>query len=275
MDNPKSASVLHRQNKEKTKESKRMKKLTIVCLAIGLVLAFSSIVMATSTPGGGIVGTSHDLSSAGRGASFGDLAEQTTGQDRICIYCHAPHNTMPVGSNGRYTYTPLWNHAVTAQVYNTYSNGTDEPNGTQHASYAEALAAQPGSVSMLCLSCHDGTVATNAYGGWVPGQATGAGDRKIAAGTRASIGAGGDLSNHHPVGMPYDPNLDSELYPATTTVNAKAGVSLTINDLLWNGNVECTSCHDVHNTQNAGWKFVWADEHNSGLCLTCHAKGNI
>ena len=248
-----------------------MKKSIVLVVAIALVMAFTGIAMAADTPGAGIKATSHDLSLVGgKSVNFGDNIEQT-GQDRICIYCHAPHNTMPVGSNTKYTYTPLWNHAVTNAVYQTYSNGIDEPNGAQHASYAEALAAQPGSVSLLCLSCHDGTIATNSYGGFVPGQASGTGTQRfITAGTRASIGGGNNLTNHHPIGMPYSQALDSELRLDTTVVAAKAGVSLTIADLLWNGNVECTSCHDVHNTQNAGTKFTWVDDTQSALCLTCH-----
>ena len=254
-----------------------MKKSILVVVTIALVMAFTGIAMALDSPGMGIKGTSHDLSATGaKSITFGDSVEQTTGQDRICIYCHAPHNTMPVGSNNKYTYTPLWNHAVTNSTYKTYSNGIDEPTGAQHSSYAELLAAQPGSVSLLCLSCHDGTIATNNYGGLAPGSAASTGTPKfIAAGTRASIGGSQDLSNHHPIGMPYDVTLDTELRdPQTTAVIAKAGTSLFISDILWNGQVECTSCHDVHNTQNAGPKFTWVNDQQSALCLTCHAKSD-
>ena len=48
--------------------------------------------------------------------------------------------------------------------------------------------------------------------------------------------------------------------------------SVTISDLLWNGNMECTTCHDVHNTKNTGEKFLWKSDAQSAFCLTCHLK---
>jgi predicted CXXCH cytochrome family protein len=49
----------------------------------------------------------------------------------------------------------------------------------------------------------------------------------------------------------------------------------TIGDLLWAGQMECTTCHDVHNTKNEGEKFLWASDENSDLCMTCHLKGDV
>jgi predicted CXXCH cytochrome family protein len=249
-----------------------MKKSLLVSFAIGMLLSFSAVAMAADSPGMGIKATSHDLSALGnKSVSFGDATEQL-GQDRICIYCHAPHNTMPAG--GANTYVPLWNHAMTVQTFIPYSNGADEPLSVQHASQAELFGNQPGSVSMLCLSCHDGTVATNQYG-FVAGTSQGMGDKYITSG-RGLIGGGtGDLSNHHPIGFDYQSVIDTgdnEINPTTTTVAAQPTGPATIADLLWNGNVECVSCHDVHNTKNAGLKFTWVDDTQSALCLTCHKK---
>jgi predicted CXXCH cytochrome family protein len=239
---------------------------------MGLVLSFGAVAMAADVPGGGIKATSHDLSAIGaKSVSYGDSAEQAAGaQDRICIYCHAPHNTMPAG--GANTYVPLWNHAITVQAFTPYSNGTDVPNSVQHQSTAMVFGNQPGSVSMLCLSCHDGTIATNEYG-FVAGTSQGLADKFISG--RALIGGTGDLSNHHPIGFDYDSvaALDDEINPsATTPVVAQPTGPQFISDLLWNGSVECISCHDVHNTKNAGMKFTWVDDTQSALCLTCHKK---
>jgi predicted CXXCH cytochrome family protein len=246
-----------------------MRKCALVCLVIGLFFAFNSMVMAApgdGAPGNGIKQTYHDLS-AGTGAKstgWGDSVEQTApGLDRVCIYCHAPHNTVMTGAN----YLPLWNHAVSTNVaagFTMYTNGGGEPDmDTDHQSYAMANATEPGGVSILCLSCHDGSVGTNQYGTKSSGT--------LLTG-RAVIGAGGDLSNHHPIGFNYNGARlsDDELADEATTDMGTTGYK--IQDLLWNGQMECATCHDVHNTKNTGEKFLWTSDAQSALCLTCHLK---
>ena len=180
-----------------------MKKYIVVCLAVGLVLAFGTMSMAANTPGAGINGTSHDLSTLGAAAAFGDAGDHA-GLNRICIYCHAPHNTIKADvPGGTFTYMPLWNHGKTTNVgaFTMYSNGSDLPGSVSHQSQAMLLANQPGSVSLLCLSCHDGSISVNMYGS---GSSVGQNNTNIKNGTgRAVIGVNGDLSNHHPIGFDY------------------------------------------------------------------------
>jgi predicted CXXCH cytochrome family protein len=247
-----------------------MKKYILVCLAIGLMLAYASLAMAINngaqqniTPGSGIKLTSHDLSSAAA-VQFGDNVEQA-GQNRICIYCHSPHYTIK--ADDVLTYMPLWNHAVTTEVFIPYSNGTDLPNSTQHQSQAMEQSNQPGGPSILCLSCHDGTVATNSSGVASP-DLVNTGTAKFLGASYANLGT--DLSNHHPIGFDW-PTVDDEIALATDNVTG-AKVAMTINDLLWNDRMECTSCHDVHNTKNLGKAFTWVPDTQSALCLTCHKK---
>jgi predicted CXXCH cytochrome family protein len=276
-------NILFFTKQDKKKGEYVMKKFISVFLAIGLVLAISAIAMAGTAPHTGIKQTSHDLSATG-GASigYGDSVEQTalysdgSLKDRICIYCHAPHNTYPT-NDPTYTYVPLWNHATTNSVFTMYSNGIDLPTQVMHQSQAMNLAVTPGSVSLLCLSCHDGTVATNEYGfaPQDPASRRNGAQKFILSTGRAYIGGGGDLSNHHPIGFDYAQVAadDPEIAPlgdpvAGTYTNGPKFIS----DLLWNGQVECTSCHDVHNTQNGGDKFTWVQDTNSALCLTCHKK---
>ncbi len=68
----------------------------------------------------------------------------------ICNVCHTPHEgDMSLDA-------PLWDHELTTVVtYGLYSSGT-----------LTETAGQPTSgVSKLCLSCHDGTIAVDAFGG--------------------------------------------------------------------------------------------------------------
>ena len=67
------------------------------------------------------------------------------------------------------TYFPLWNLGITTSNYEMYTPGTDIPSNTSHQSQAKAYfdatgATRPGSVSRLCLSCHDGAIAIDTEG---------------------------------------------------------------------------------------------------------------
>ena len=262
-----------------------MKRSIMICLAIGLTLAMASVAMAGLAAGTGISGTKHDLSTGGQSHAY---AAATDTKDRICIYCHTPHHAAQAAdftgaANTADKYFPLWNHDITTQTYATYTNGS-QPNSTQQqANSLEAGALQAiGSVSRLCLSCHDGSVAVSAYGNFgnnpskgdntqsmVGGGATGRDANRI-----GYDGAAYSLANHHPIGFDYAYVVaqDDEINPPDTTLLGANTYGLTINDLLWNGRMECSSCHDVHNTKNEGSKFTWVEDTQSHLCLTCHNK---
>lgn len=164
-----------------------------------------------------------------------------TGDGQLCVVCHTPHN----GATG--IAAPLWNHAVTAQNFTMYTSTT--LNATMPAD-----GVFPDGISKLCLSCHDGVTGVLDFGG-----TTGT------AGMTGSAAVGTDLTNDHPVSFTYDTALstaDGELYdPATTPAVAT---------LLFGGNVECASCHDVHDDTNS--PFLRMSNANSALCLTCHNK---
>lgn len=259
-----------------------MKKIIALLVIVLGVLALSSLVMAGSNPGTGIVGTSHDLTSAtGRGALYnaGTAADPTL--DRLCIYCHTPHHsaTATDATNNKLDYYPLWNHDVTQQAaYTLYTNTNDGtiPNNIQHQ--LNAVLVQPGSVSRLCLSCHDGSVAVSSYGnfdsGANPTKHTGNVMITATAGGAFGIGVNGNLSNHHPIGFDYTAVslADDEIRDPSSTLLGNNPYNMSISDLLWGGKMECSSCHDVHNTKNTGDKFTWVQDTNSSLCFSCHKK---
>lgn len=265
-----------------------MKKTFILIMMFLALILWSSLVIAADysgiNPGSGIKGTAHDLRSgqpAGDVYGANDTGNKYGGAggdlNRICVWCHAPHHTLrPADVAGDIDYLPLWNHTTTTMVYQTYSNGADEPADPSHASTSEVLANQPGSVSKLCLSCHDGSVAVNEYG-FAPGDIKSSGVRKGDTPrfitSQYKIGEAGDLTNHHPIGFAYADveAVDDEIQRASAPMNT----FYTIGDLLWAGKMECTTCHDVHNTKNSGEKFLWKSDEESGFCLTCHLKADV
>lgn len=206
----------------------------------GLMGVVLGLLFAPLASAGTIVGSAHDFS--------GDA--WSGGQ--ICVACHAPHNTAVLAD------APLWNHALSTATYTVYASST-----------FNAAAGQPGSTSKLCLSCHDGTVAVNSFGG-----ATG---NEFLTG---KVNLGTALTNDHPIGFTYDAALvttDGALAPITTAVTigsgtkTKAGTIAT--NMLYSGKMECASCHDVHNTFTAaGGNLVKVSMSGSALCTTCHIK---
>ncbi|OGT34505.1 MAG: hypothetical protein A2W28_00060 [Gammaproteobacteria bacterium RBG_16_51_14] len=199
-----------------------------------------------------ITGSGHDLAGTAAG---------TNGGDQICIYCHTPHNANTVIADA-----PLWNHQVdTGAAYIAYG----DPAGTM-----DATAGTPSGISALCMSCHDGQIGVDNYGGFTPG---------TLIGTISSVADFGlDLSNDHPISFVYDTNLantDAELWdPAVDTVSVGTGGTTQSGTiaavLLFNDKVECASCHDVHNTQisSENYKLVRDNMVGSELCLDCHNK---
>ena len=184
---------------------------------------------------GSISGSAHDFSDA----------SWSGGQ--ICVPCHAPHNNVDVAD------APLWNHDISTAVYDLYSSPTFTAEGI----------TQPGGVSKLCLSCHDGTVAVDAFGGSEGGTHT--------IGERRNLGV--DLSNDHPVSFIYDTALATEdggLFDPASTLSGVADGTIEA-DMLYAGKMECASCHDVHNKYNIA-RLLKVSNASSALCLTCHNK---
>ena len=183
-----------------------------------------------------IVGTDHDFSAQG-----------WNGSGEICIVCHTPQN-----GDTSIDDAPLWNHEVTAANFTPYSSDT-----------LDAAVGQPNGVSKLCLSCHDGTVAVDNFGGVTEGSVF------LEAGDDGYVG--NDLSNDHPISFAYDTALaaaDGGLFDPSAQ---DSGLGSTIDDdMLFGGSLECASCHNAH---GAGFpSFLRLSNAGSALCLTCHDK---
>ncbi len=198
-------------------------------------LTTSIVLMIGVSLGQGISGSAHDFS----GQTWNSTGE-------ICATCHTPHD-----ADNSISDAPLWNHEVTTATFNPYTSSS-----------LTATVGQPSGVSKLCLSCHDGTVAIDNFGGATNGSEFATGDTLI----------GTDLRNDHPVSFTYDATLasnDGGLFDPTTKTTSLGG---TIDaDLLVSNKLECSSCHDVHDAAGNDHILVIANN-ASNLCLTCHNK---
>lgn len=183
----------------------------------------------------GITGSEHDFSGQGWGTT------------EICEPCHTPHNADATISDA-----PLWNHQTTTTNFILYSSST----------LTTTTLTQPDASSKLCLSCHDGTVALENFGGNTTGT------HFIGGG--ANIGT--TLADDHPVSFVYNTALstaDGGLFDPATHITSLGG---TIeDDLLIGGKLQCASCHDVHNGYNNP-SLLKIDNDASAFCLTCHDK---
>jgi predicted CXXCH cytochrome family protein len=201
-----------------------------------------AIVMAASAGYSQITGDvlgQHALN-AGTGHVHGTLAAP-------CQYCHAPHS----GLNNA-----LWNQKLTTQTYTPYTSTTYAEKGN---STVPAMTD-----TNLCLSCHDGTVASGTsvvYG-------------QIANGSMLSTDTIATLQSSHPVSLVLPlvdaPDLVSTIYSNGTTADPT-------NVKLINGNLECTSCHDPHVEAKdlIAKNFLVKDSSSGQLCLSCHDPNRV
>jgi predicted CXXCH cytochrome family protein len=110
---------------------------------------------------------------------------------------------------------------------------------------------QPDGSSRMCLSCHDGTGTFS--------------DPNHSFGT--------DLSGHHPISFTYDTSTASGEAGLNDPNATDSGLGSTIdNDLLEDGDqLECVSCHDVHNTVHTTMALNQTNT-TGQLCKRCHNK---
>ncbi|NOY27278.1 MAG: cytochrome c3 family protein, partial [Oligoflexia bacterium] len=82
-----------------------------------------------------------------------------------------------------------------------------------------------------------------------------------------------NLSNDHPIAFDYTTALattDGELFDPSTTASGLTTSGTIDTDMLFTTQMECASCHDVHDDTYGN--FLIMDNTASALCLTCHNK---
>ena len=201
---------------------------------VGITAVLLGVFLTISTQGkADILTTKHNLSVSGSGTV------KAISEERVCIFCHMAHHAGPE--------LPLWSRDMSAALYAPYASQT-----------LVAAPGQPTGGSRLCLSCHDGSVALDSYGG-SPTTNT------VFIPESHRVGFGGDLSGEHPIGFTFTETIaadDGQLHNPTNSAVA---------ELLFSGDLECASCHDVHNDLGVTG-LLRVDNSGSGLCLTCHDK---
>jgi predicted CXXCH cytochrome family protein len=205
---------------------------------IGTLVAMAAVIGLPAVAFADITNSSHDFMGVG----------WTVDPTEICIVCHTPHD-----ADTTVTTAPLWNHDVTSVAsYSVYTSDT-----------LNATTGQPDGVSKLCLSCHDGSVALDSYGGL-------SGTEFLSSGDFGYIGT--DLSDDHPISFVWtDAGIGAEDSGLNSVTDA-SGLGGTIDeDMLFGTKLQCASCHDPHGVPGVP-SFLVKSNAASDLCLTCHNK---
>lgn len=198
--------------KKSTQPSRLLQGLLSGAALISLSVGLSGI---STDAQAGVSATKHNLGSGTmtNDPRFNKL--DASGSAEVCVFCHTPH-----GADTSAAGLPLWNKKLgTGNSYTTYVQ-TSTLDATNN------LGPQ-GSISLACLSCHDGSQAMDnqingaGYGNYYSDGGAANGQDFVWAtsgvattnlrdstgkltqfGTSASL-IGQDLSNDHPIGIEY------------------------------------------------------------------------
>jgi len=208
----------------------------VATIAAGLAVAFAGMTLSQPAQAQ-IANTKHNLGTSPGGTGVNKFS----GTAEICVFCHTPHGADTSAA------VPLWNRTLPSpSAFTTYDSlGTTSLDGK---------TAPVGSVSIACLSCHDGVTSMsaviNAPGSgktgdtaWTTGTWSGANQTAgaIAAGLITNIGS--DLKNDHPIGIQYGGGGITLAAPtgATKDVDFRAPASNVLNGTrVWWVDTEAT-----------------------------------
>ena len=196
-----------------------------------LYLFLIYIIASNGVNGQSVTQSKHNLSFSGL------KTVKSAGNSEICIFCHTSHTSNPKA--------PMWNQKISGTIYTLYDSST-----------LDAKPGQPDGTSILCLSCHDGTIALG-------NTLTNSNSRLSLAVNKEQRGnLGTDLSDDHPISFVYDKDLTIE------DTRLKDPASLAKHVLDNNEKMQCTSCHDPH--KDLEGNFLKISNKFSNLCFSCH-----
>lgn len=269
-----------------------------------------------------VANTRHNMTQHQGGADAGQslsMGPYRNDYGEVCVYCHTPH------AGNTTTPAPLWNRTMKTPFYSNYNSisldGTIHMPGVNSltclschdgVTAIDSIINMPGSGRFLksqettqndaFLDTWDnstGPDATqhqsldlNSQHGCLACHSPFAGSAGAGATDFTVFAIGTDLTNEHPVGVPYrDPNVTTGVdYRSADKVYRNMRFFDTDGDgrpdadeirFYDSGNgyrVECASCHDPHGVPAKGGgplfnrTFMRIANDHSELCLTCHIK---
>ncbi len=219
-------------------------------LTLIVALSMNGYAFSIGEEQAGIYETKHNLLK-------GIIMPKGAEEPELCIWCHIPHDSLSGD-----TQPPKWQEGIdsdsTFSVYGMESNATPA-----------AASQEPDVMVSVCLTCHDGVNAPDIslYSESAP--------------TKFNINTlnmnteplpKDALVHSHPVGVDYAPfsksGMKASLRPETYLLTGWSGAK-SIKDLVSEGTVRCTSCHDPHTTNE---QFLRTSNNGSRLCKGCHDK---
>lgn len=242
-----------------------MKSGKIAVLSVLALTASISAAMAAGT----IVGTKHDLSTLNTAMYSGSPTSQ------VCVFCHTPHNAR--------RNVPLWNRSDLSGGNTGFKFYTTSNTFADRSRVGATFNAS--SVSLYCMSCHDGAtllggaVDHRPSGDWSSPAAFASTNTNVTADkikTTASTALGKDLTNDHPVNFWINDGVAAKVnknsFDKNTGWTLSAGNTLPLFKYSGSPNAyfECASCHAVHD--NSHKYFLRTTNYGSKLCLACHEK---
>ncbi|MFC1750379.1 cytochrome c3 family protein [Pseudomonadota bacterium] len=229
--------------------------------------------IAGTAAAGSILGSKHDFTGLNKKAEVAAMSEVAFADyGSPCVYCHVPaekegQDQTNLGG------IPGWNRFTPATGgYDLYNSRT-----------LDNKVRTPSPISLLCLSCHDGTMGVDMTvfkpDGWDSSKDASlhvrlnGGDslmncgkchNGVAAHSIEIKHIGTDLQNDHPISMEYAGlnAKDPDYRPLDNDFGFDNGVK------LYDNRVECATCHNVHNPDVNILLRTSAER----LCETCHMK---
>ena len=254
---------------------------------------------------------------SGGGPSGASMDQFRNDYQEVCVYCHTPHgaNTsvaLPLWNRTMKattytTYNQLGTSSLTQTVTQPGAASLSCLSCHDGQTAVDSIINMPGSgryqasqattqdntflntwnnASGLDATAHIGLDGVNQGLGCLACHASGAGFVGTGATDFTVFAIGTDLRNDHPVGITYP--VTSGTSTEFKTTNGQRGTTFFFDDgdsnmekdevRVYDGKVECASCHDPHGVPSAGAgstlkpTFLRVTNTGSALCLTCHTK---
>jgi len=230
-----------------------------ICKAVVVVMVMCLAVTAYAgqAPKSDILGSAHDFKTPNPEYVPSGGARYT-----LCNFCHIAHKFGSAPTGPGYL---LWNHTLSSVAsYGVYTSDSMAATPTD-------LGGQL-TVSNLCLSCHDGTVAVNSW--YEP---------ILEPDFVTPIPQGGnfmmqdhvtaDLTKQHPVNFVYPDATTAAnigLLPAADTKSIDGNGTVP----LFAGKMQCATCHDPHAGKATlffrAFPSTAAQTATGTFCVYCH-----